>query len=58
MGVLQPPSVVPALMSELGGNMNFWQRLQNFLLVSLDEVLVTYHISITDNWIKVLGVVF
>lgn len=53
MGVYQSPSMVPSMMSELSANMTLAERLYNTVLVILDELLVTYHTSITDSWIKV-----
>ncbi|XP_018011670.1 UDP-glucuronosyltransferase 2B33 [Hyalella azteca] len=54
VGMSQLPSVVPAMMTEAGFRMNFFERVHNFVFSLLDELLVTYHLSVTDHWIKKL----
>uniref|UniRef100_A0A6A7G7R0 UDP-glucuronosyltransferase 2B33-like n=2 Tax=Hirondellea gigas TaxID=1518452 RepID=A0A6A7G7R0_9CRUS len=54
MGVYHLPSTVPAMMSELGSSMTYWQRVANTVLALLDELLVTYHTTVTDYWIQLL----
>ncbi|KAF2361749.1 UDP-glucuronosyl/UDP-glucosyltransferase [Trinorchestia longiramus] len=52
LGMPQTPSIVPALMSELGYSMTFLERVYNSIISAVDELIVIYHFSVTDYWIK------
>ena len=51
--MFQSPAVVPAMMSELGDTMAFFERVWNTILYIAEKLVIFHQFSVVDFYIQV-----